>query len=190
MVEADTIGSAGSAATQREAIVADHIRDALTAASEYLSAHPDEAHYTDSLATATIEDGLRVRVRGPGTESLTSDMPASVGGGASAPSAGWYLRAAEASCVATLVAMRAAQLEMVLEGIEVTVDSQSDDRGILGIDDAIVAGPLSTRVAITIKAPGAAPEQLEALAAWAVDHCPVTDAVRRAVPLRVELVPG
>lgn len=165
----------------------DRIREAIESAIDYLSAHPEEALYTDSPATATIQGGLRTTVRGPGDEALTTDMPTSVGGGASAPSPGWFLRAAEASCTATLIAMRAAQLGMALENVEVVVDSRSDDRGILGIDDAVPAGPIGTRVAVTIEAPGVSTAQLEALASWAIDHCPATDAVRRAVPLELEL---
>src|SRR4051794_7791107 len=68
------------------------IRGAIGAASAYLTEHPDEAAYTDSAATASLEDGLRVNVVGPAGESVTTDMPASVGGAASAPSAGWLLR--------------------------------------------------------------------------------------------------
>ncbi len=60
---------------------------------------------------------------------------------ASAPSPGWLLRAAEASCVATLITMRAAMLGIDLDTLEVTVDSVSDDRGLLGVDDTVPAGP-------------------------------------------------
>ena len=163
------------------------IASALTAAGAYLTAHPDEAHYTDSLASATVEAGLKVRVRGPSGEMLSTDMPASVGGSASAPSPGWYLRAAEAACVATLLVMRASQLGIDTGRIEVEVDSVSDDRGILGLADDVPAGPLSARVAITFAGSPASRAELEALADWAVAHCPVTDAVERAVPLRVEV---
>ena len=153
----------------------------------YLSANPAAALYTDSPATATLEDGLRVRVAGPDGAQASTDMPTSVGGAASAPSAGWLLRAAEASCVATLISMRAAYLGVALESVSVTVDSQSDDRGILGLDPTIPAGPLSTRIRVAIVAPGVDRADVERLVSWAVEHCPVTDAVRRAVPLTLEV---
>jgi organic hydroperoxide reductase OsmC/OhrA len=66
----------------------------------------------------------------------------------------------------------------------------SDDRGILGLDDSVPAGPLSVSVRVVFGQPSANPAQLEALARWAVDHCPVTDSVRRAVPLSVEVIAG
>jgi uncharacterized OsmC-like protein len=167
--------------------MSDQIRTALEGAMAYLSANPAEALYTDSPATATVEEGLLVKVSGPDGAELATDMPASVGGGGSTPSPGWFLRAAEASCVATLIAMRAAFLDVNLDGVEVTVDSQSDDRGILGLDPTVPAGPLSTRIAVRLSAPGVNRDDIEALVAWAVEHCPVTDAVRRAVPMTTEV---
>src|SRR5437016_4147451 len=76
------------------------ITEAVAAAKTYLEAHPDEARYRDSAAVARLIDGLRVEVTGTGGESATTDMPAGIGGTASAPSPGWLLRAAIASCVA------------------------------------------------------------------------------------------
>ncbi len=165
----------------------DEIAPALAAAGEYLTAHPDEARYTDNQASATVEHGLRVSITGNSGEQMTTDMPPSVGGTGSAPSPGWFLRAAEAACVATLLTMRAAQLGIDSGRVEVTVDSVSDDRGILGLADDVPASPLSTRVAVRFSGAGAGRNQLEELATWAVDHCPVTDAVRRATPLSVEV---
>jgi uncharacterized OsmC-like protein len=169
------------------------IRDKLAAAVEYLTANPAEAAYTDSAAVARIADpqGLKVEVTGDDGARMTTDMPASVGGASSAPSPGWDLRAAEASCVATLVAMRAAQQGVAYDRLEVTVDSDSDDRGILGISEDVPAGPLRTRVRVRIGEALIHDEDdnvWESIVKWAVEHCPVTDAIRRAVPLTVEVM--
>jgi len=112
-------------------------------------------------------------------------MPTSVGGSAMAPPPGWYLRAAEASCVATLMVMRAAEVGRSLSGLEVQVLSESDDRGILGMDDSIPSGPFWTR--ITVTAHGTGQDELQEMVDWAIAHCPVTDAVSRAVPMEVEV---
>jgi uncharacterized OsmC-like protein len=162
------------------------IREAIEKATEYLREHPADAVSTDTRATAVVQSGLRVSVTGPANESVVTDMVPSVGGEGSAPSPGWLVRAGVASCVATLLAMRAEQLGQALESVEVTVDSVSDDRGILGIDASIPSGPLSVRIVIRVAAPSIERAQLEALVAWAVDHCPVVDAVRRAVPVNIE----
>lgn len=161
----------------------DRIREALEGATAYLREHPAEARSTDSWATAALEDGLVVRTRGADGASVTTDMVASVGGTGSAPSPGWLLRAALASCVATLVAMRAAQTGVRVDGLEVTVDSESDDRGILGIDDGTPAGPLSVRVRTRIRTSDSSPGDVEDLVRWGIAHCPVVDAIRRAVPV-------
>lgn len=164
----------------------DEIRAAIEGASAYLSEHPDEARYTDSLATARVEEGLRIRVDGPNGESLLTDMPGAVGGGGAAPSPGWFLRAVVAACVTSLAVMRAAQLGIDGFTCEVEVDSESDDRGILGLAQAVPAGPLSMRIGFRVR--GATPDRLAEVAHWAVEHCPVSDAVRRAVPVTVELL--
>jgi uncharacterized OsmC-like protein len=166
----------------------DGIKLAIDEASAYLAAYPDEARSTDSLATARVVDGLVIRVDGPDGTTLTTDMVPSVGGTASAPSPGWLLRAAEASCVATLIAMRAAQVGVVLDELAVDVDSESDDRGLLGIDDTVRAGPLSGRVVVRIGASGTSDATLREIAAWGIEHCPVCDAVEHGVPLTKEIL--
>ena len=155
----------------------DAIRTAMEAASAWVGDHPDEARYTDSLATARVVERLRIRVEGPNGETLETDMPTGVGGSGAHPSPGWFMRAAVASCVASLATMRAAQLGWTGFSVEVDVDSESDDRG----------GPLSMRIGLRLAADGIGLDGLEELAVWAVDHCPVSDAVRRGVPVHVEV---
>ncbi|HEX2090066.1 MAG TPA: OsmC family protein [Actinomycetota bacterium] len=171
-------------------MTAEEIRTALQNAVAYLSGKPEEARYTDSVATAVIENGLQCRVRGPNGEETVTDMPNSVGGGSSAPSPGWLLRAAIASCVATTVAMRAAEEGVDLSHLEVEVDSESDDRGILGMDASVPAGPLSARIRISIESNGASPELLHRIAEEGTARCPVSDAVGRAVPMTTEIQTG
>jgi uncharacterized OsmC-like protein len=97
------------------------------------------------------------------------------------------MRAAAAACVASLIWIRAAATGATLRSVDVEVDSESDDRGILGLDPVIPAGALSARVVVTIDAPGLDRGTLESLAAWAVEHCPVTDTIARAVALSVDV---
>ena len=166
------------------------IGDAVARASSYLTEHPDEARYRDSAATARLTGGLRVTVTGPGGEQAATDMPRGIGGGASVASPGWLFRAAAASCVASLIAIRAATLGIDLApgDVEVIVDSESDDRGILGLDDQVPAGALSMKVIVRLAGPDIGTEARAALARWAVDHCPVTNTVSRPVPVELELI--
>jgi uncharacterized OsmC-like protein len=83
--------------------------------------------------------------------------------------------------------MRAAEEGIELSRLEVTVDSESDDRGLLGMDDAIPAGPLRTRVRIIVEAKGVPESKLSEMVEWARHHSPVDEAMLRAVPVSVEV---
>ena len=64
-------------------------------------------------------------------------------------------------------------------------------RCILGLRDGVPAGPLRTRVRVKVIEMHVDDRDdlvWETIVHWAVEHCPVTDAVRRAVPLTVEIV--
>ncbi len=74
-----------------------------------------------------------------------------------------------------------------LQSVDVTVESDSDDRGLLGLGDGIPAGPLAVRVHVKLAARGVPRKHLEELVAWAEQHSPVWDATRRAIPTSTEL---
>lgn len=76
------------------------IPQALEQTVAYLSSHPEDARSLDRPATATLEEGLRCRAHGFDEHILVTDMPSAVGGGGIAPTPGWLLRAAHASCEA------------------------------------------------------------------------------------------
>jgi uncharacterized OsmC-like protein len=163
------------------------IRNAIDTASGYLREHPEAAAGTDAPATAVREEGLRFRVEGPKGD-LTSDMSESVGGGATAPTPGWLLRAALAACDATLVAMEAAREGVELTDLKVTVESDSDFRGVLGVDGSVHPGPLAVRVRIELAADDAAEDQLGEIVRRAELHSPVRDALVREVSMTTEIV--
>ncbi|MCJ0763508.1 OsmC family protein [Variovorax terrae] len=163
------------------------IQQSIEGVIKLYSEHPEKALSTDKAAVAVIQEGLRCKAEGPNGAVLVSDMPKGIGGGGTAPTPGWFLRAALANCDATVIAMRAAQLGIVLTKLEVTVDSDSDSRGILGVGDSVPAGPLNMRVHVLVAADGASPEQLRQIVAWAESHSPVGDALRRAIPCSTEV---
>ena len=107
----------------------DNIRESMQGVIEHYTQNPEKALGPDSEAIAVIEEGLRVRASGPNGQSLVCDMPKGLGGGATAPSPGWTMRATLANCEAIMIALRAAQLSIELKTLEVRVDSLSDDRG-------------------------------------------------------------
>jgi uncharacterized OsmC-like protein len=165
------------------------IRNAVEEASRHLAEHPKAAGATDAAATAVREEGLRFRVEGP-QGTVSSDMTKAVGGDASAPSPAWLLRAALASCDATLVAMEAARDGIDLTGLEVSVESDSDFRGVLGVDDSVKPGPLAVRVRIQVTSSDATADQLREIVRRAEMRSPVRDALARALPMSTEIVTG
>jgi uncharacterized OsmC-like protein len=167
----------------------DSIRSAIEQASGYITEHPEAARATDSAARAVHEDGLRFRVEGPST-SLTTDMAESVGGGATAPTPAWLMRAALAACDATLVAMEAARDGVELTDLEVSVESESDFRGVLGVEPSVQPGPRAVRVDVRLAATDATEEQLRAIVERAESRSPVRDALARALPMTTELAIG
>src|SRR5437763_16127941 len=99
------------------------IRSAIETVCAHLTEHPEAAVSTDAAATAVREDGLRFRVEGP-KGAVTTDMAGSVGGGASAPTPAWLMRAALASCDAKLIAIEAARHGVAHTHLTVTGNSQ------------------------------------------------------------------
>ncbi|MGH2711893.1 MAG: OsmC family protein [Actinomycetota bacterium] len=162
------------------------VKESIEKAVQYLSENPAKARSTDSLATARLGEALRVEVEGPNGERTVTDMVGGVGGQGEHPSPGWLFRAAIASCVASTIGMEAARQGLELAELEVDVDSESDDRGILGMDESVPAGPLSTRVQVRAKADGVDDGRLREILEAGASRCPVCDATKRAVDVTLE----
>ena len=163
------------------------IRDAVQGTIKRLTDQPEKGRSTDRPATAVIDEGLRCRVEGPSGWRIVTDMPSALGGGASAPTPGWLSRASQAACLATVIAIRAAQEGVALSKLEVTVDGESDIRGLLGTDGRVPAGPVSSRARVSVAATGVEPERLREIVLWGDAHSPVSDAIGRAIPRALEI---
>ena len=138
------------------------IKQAVEALAGAISTNPEKARAKGTPATARLVDGLRCEVSGPKGERIVTDMPPAMGGEASAPNPGWYLRGAMASCTTTVIAMRAAKLGIALDSLEVTVESEGDNRGILGMDEKISAGYTGLRMKVKIGSARASPVKASA----------------------------
>ena len=161
------------------------VREAIERLTAAISADPSKAR-TRSAATARITEGLKCEVTGPRSERVLTDMPPAIGGSASAPNPGWLLRAAMASCAATVIATRAAKLGVSLSTLEVTVESEADQRGLLGLDDSISAGLGAWRTKVRISG-DAEPQALRELVAWADAHSPVGCTVKQAAACSLDI---
>ncbi|TAK84996.1 MAG: OsmC family peroxiredoxin [Betaproteobacteria bacterium] len=165
------------------------IREAIEHLSAGIAAEPAKARAKNAPATARLTEGLKCEVTGPRQERVFTDMPPATGGEGSAPNPGWLLRGAIASCTATVIAMRAAKLGVALSALEVTVETDSDLRGILGLDEKISAGQSAVRMKVRI-AGDAPPDVLRGMVKWADEHSPVGCTLRSPPAYAVDIEVG
>jgi uncharacterized OsmC-like protein len=165
----------------------EHIKNSVNDVIAYLRENPNDAVSTSAPITAVMEKDLLCRASGANGETVVTDMPKAIGGGGSAPSPGWLARAALATCDATRIALRAAELGHSLETLEVTADSVDDDRGLFGMDATVRAGSLSMRTRVKIGAKGVDDTTLRQIVDYAIAHSPVADGCRAATPSTVEI---
>ena len=169
----------------------EHIASALERVASTLRRKPQAGLADDSAATARWAAGLRTQVHSDTGFSVATDMPAVMGGDATAMTPGWLLRAGLASCSATRIAMAAATEGIVLQTLEVRATSRSDLRGLFAIPEPdgaeVSAGPLEVALHVRIGAPGVSAERLRALVASTATCSPVTTAVERPVPVAMHV---
>lgn len=161
------------------------VREAIERATTVFTERPSSSRKTNPSATAVLVAGLRCDIAGPDGESTSTDMPKPMGGTGAGPSPGWFFRASIASCTATAIGMRAAVLGIELDRLEVSVHSDSDAQGLLGMGD--VSPALSNlRMEVRVSAREAKPHQLEELVSWADAHSPVGCTLRTYPGIQVK----
>ena len=165
----------------------ENIRNSIEGTISYLKANPEKAFKKGTAATAVLEKGLKVGTVGPENEVIISDMPPTVGGEGSAPTPGWFMQTALATCNATGIAMKAAREGIELNTLEVSIDTESDTRGIFGIQESIKVGPLNMRTRVRIGAEGVSEEKLHEIVKWNEKHSWCGNAICRSVPLKTEV---
>ena len=165
----------------------EHIRNSIERTISYLEANPTKAIHKDPPVTAALESGLKIRVKGRNGEEAITDMPPSIGGEGSAPSPGWLMKAALATCTATVIATKAALEGFELSTLEVSIESETDIRGLVFVDESIKAGPLTLRTHVRIGSKGIAEEKLHEIVNWAADNSWVGNAICRAVPIKTDV---
>jgi uncharacterized OsmC-like protein len=147
--------------------------------------------HQDEPAVARWDGGLKVTTRHANGLEISTDMPAELGGEANQVSPGWLLRAALASCLATRVAMEAAEAGVVITRLEVMAKSTSDARGLLGMmgdnGDPIAPAPSEVTLEVRIGAAEVPGERLRAMIDESFRRSPVSAAIEPAIPLRLHV---
>jgi len=148
---------------------------------------PHAGLHDDTAATVRWAGGLRTVARTPAGAEVVTDMPEAMGGEDSAPTPGWLLRTALASCAVTRIAMEAASRGIQLQTLEVQATSRSDLRGLVGVAESdgrrVSAGPLAMDLHVRIGAAGVDADLLRELVASTQACSPVTVALEQALPI-------
>lgn len=171
----------------------ERIAASMERVSAALTRKPHAGLHDDSPATVRWAGGLRTVARSGAGGEVATDMPEAIGGEDSAPTPGWLLRTALASCAVTRIAMEAAARGIALVTLEAHATSRSDLRGVVGVaapdGSAVPAGPLAMDLHVRIGAQGVDADTLRALVAATPGCSPVTCAIEQplAVGLHVEV---
>jgi uncharacterized OsmC-like protein len=167
----------------------EQVAEAIERVIAALRRKPQAGLSEDKPVTVRWAGGLRTVARTEAGTEVVTDMPVAIGGDGSAPTPGWLLRTALASCAVTRIAMEAASRGIALHTLEAHATSRSDLRGLVGVADAdgcrVPAGPLAMDLHVRIGAPGVDAELLRALVEATPGCSPVTEALEQ--PLTVGL---
>lgn len=152
------------------------IIEAISRSTKALSLKPSLGLGT-GISKAKIINGLSCEVT-EGKHKLIADMPESVGGNAAGPTPGVYGRAALGSCLAIGYMMKASEMNIQIDSLEVEVQADYDDGALFGTSD-VPAGYLEVRYTIFIESDASEKEILEMLDK-SDKHSPYHDVFSRA----------
>jgi uncharacterized OsmC-like protein len=160
-------------------------REALERAQRLFRERPSAA-IKNVPATAVWQDALKCKISNPEGRTVVTDMAKAIGGGDAGPSPGWLLRASLAACTATAIAMRAALNGIELRELEVTVCSDTDIRGAVGIDGVPLA-MTGLRMSIKVGADTSAEKTLREIVAWASTQSTVSATLHKGLVIPVDV---
>lgn len=167
------------------------LAEALERLEAVLRRRPQVGLHADASATAYWDGGTRTHAVHANGERVATDMPPELGGQGQRVTPGWLFRSGIASCVATCIALLAAREGIELARLEVTVGSNSDARGLLGLCEAsgatVGAGFLDLCMRVRIAAAGVPGERLRALVTTANARSPMWCVLQDPPPLALEI---
>ena len=124
-----------------------HIRACQEQVIRYLEDHPEQC-ITTSTIRGTAADGLSCQVT-QDEHSVLMDMGRAMGGMATAPSPGFFVKAGIVGCIAIATKMTAARLGLQFRSVDVEVETDTDALAVFGTGERNAA-PLDVRIRIFI----------------------------------------
>ncbi len=138
-----------------------------------------------ATTTIRVRDGVTCDIEDGGWKLVADESPGD-GGNGLGPDPGVLVRAGLGSCLAMGYVQWAARRGIPLNGVEVTVDTDYDARGMFGVDDSIAPGWGAVRYTVVIDSPAPA-ERIRELFETADRYSPILDDLSRAIPVAGEL---
>lgn len=165
------------------------IRDIKTAQQRAIKAITLRPAVGQGTATtrARLRGGVTACDVSDGEWRLVVDVGTSQGGEGGGPDPGVLGRGALASCLAIGYRLWAARMDVVLDDVTVTVESDYDARGMYGLDAAVAPGWQAVRVTVEITSATASEEQVRAVVAAADAQSPLLDDFTRALEIGREI---
>ncbi len=153
------------------------IKSAIERTKKALSLKPGLGKATRT-SKVRITNGLTCEIQEDNWK-LMADMPGAAGGDGSAPTPGVYGRAAFGSCLAIGYMMKAAEMEIPVNKIEVEVEADFDDGALFGTADKnIPPGYLEIRYTVNIES-DATEEEIIRMLDSGDEHSPYLDIFSR-----------
>jgi len=135
------------------------------------------------VSKVRITNGLSCEIQ-EGNWKFLADMPESIGGNNTGPTPGVYGRAALGSCLAIGYMMKASEMDIVINHLEVEVQADYDDGALLGtVEKNIPPGYLEVRYSVNIES-DAPEEKITQMLNDADAHSPYLDVFSRAQKCR------
>jgi uncharacterized OsmC-like protein len=163
----------------------EEIKRRLERSIKAVELRPSVGQGTAATTTRVRPGGLACDIEDGGWKLVADEGP-DLGGDGLGPDPGVFTRAGLGSCLAIGYVMWAAVLEVPLDSVEVTVETDYDARGLFGVDDTIAPGWSAVRYTAKISSP-APQERVRELVEHADRHSSVLDIIRRALPVSGEL---
>lgn len=160
-----------------------HARDAQLRAIGLFSKRPEAAQVLN-CGTAEVREGLQCTYEQDG-HHLVIDMPTAIGGSDEGFAPGFYGRAAICGCLAIGIKMTATREDIRLEVVQVGIEQDWDNRGVLAMDGANPV-PSDTRIAIEV-ASSEPNDVLEDMIRRALSSDPWFLAFKNAQPVRTRV---
>ncbi len=131
--------------------ICERMKTALERNTKSVQLRPAIAQGSETMIAVT--DGNGATTATDGDDSLIVDLGKNYGGAGTTPGAGFFLRAALASCLSQGYLTWAAHFGVPIDRITMEIQSEYDVTGALGLDESVPCGYTALRILVEVDSP-------------------------------------